>query len=206
MRRRQEKVSDIFSSSACPKEQEQSRPRIQMKVHRSKDPNCELKEKEDSYYCAICTPEGCICSSNWPHISNWWRIRRQKMKKERYCMKSLIGMQIWRSDDYCARLSTPMRLPRHPPKVLMFKSRKCPAGVMPDLPPKPDHLKNRNVEPEEEDCEYLEPVQQHVYTELTLTEESEVESEIYAATVPTEQLYTEVEVAYEPVGSMEELE
>ena len=44
----------------------------------------------------------------------------------------------------------------------MPKSRKCPAGwpagVRPDLPPKPDQLKNRNAEPEEEKCEYLEPV------------------------------------------------
>ena len=55
MRRRQENVSDNFSSSAHPKEQEQFRPIVWMKLHRLEDPNCELKEKEDSNYCAICS-------------------------------------------------------------------------------------------------------------------------------------------------------
>ena len=52
MRRRQENVSDIFSSSACPKEQEQSRPRVWMKLHKEKDPNHKLEEREGKY-CAI---------------------------------------------------------------------------------------------------------------------------------------------------------
>ena len=57
--------------------------------------------------------------------------------------------------DYHARVPTPIRQPRQPLKVLMFEGRKCPAGwpagVRPDITPKPDHLKNRNAEPEEED-------------------------------------------------------
>ena len=45
-----------------------------------------------------------------------------------------------------------------------------------------------------------------MYTKPAPTEESEVEPEIHATTVPTEQLDTDVEGAYEPVGSMGELE
>ena len=59
-----------------------------------------------------------------------------------------------------------------------------------------DHLKNKHMTPmEEEECEYLEPIQSHVYTELT--EELTKESDNHAR---------QQEPAYEPVGSMEQLE
>ena len=48
-------------------------------------------------------------------------------------------------------------------------------GVRPEIPPKPDHLKNKHLTlvDEEEECEYHKPIQNHVYTELTeeLTED-----------------------------------
>ena len=72
--------------------------------------------------------------------------------------------------------------------------------------PKPDCLNNRITEPEEEEnCKYLEPVQRHEYAEPTSTEESEIDSEFHDNTAPMRQPNTE-EDAYEPVGSMEELE
>ena len=43
-----------------------------------------------------------------------------------------------------------------------------PTGVRPDLPPKPDHLRNKQFsqqEQEEEECKYLEPVPRHEYEE-----------------------------------------
>ena len=60
------------------------------------------------------------------------------------------------------------RQPRQPPKVLMLLSRKHPAGwpvvVRPEIPPKPDRLRNRHVASvDKEECEYLEPIQNHVY-------------------------------------------
>ena len=54
----------------------------------------------------------------------------------------------WHADleetpDYCKRVPTLRRQPRQPLKVLMFQPRKhpagWPAGVRPNLPPKPDH-------------------------------------------------------------------
>ena len=57
-------------------------------------------------------------------------------------------------------------------------------------------IKNRHVAPvEKEECKYLKPIQRHVYTELT--EESELD---------THARQQEIEDAYEPVGSMEQLE
>ena len=94
-RRRHENTSHNFSSSAHQKEQEQSRPRIWMKVCRLRDPNYEHKEKENSNYCAICNPEGQYVLVIGQTNQIGLRIRRQKMKK-RYCLKSLIGIQIWR--------------------------------------------------------------------------------------------------------------
>ena len=48
------------------------------------------------------------------------------------------------TSDYHVRVPTLRRQPSQPPKVLMFSSRKYPAGwlagVRPDLPPKPDCL------------------------------------------------------------------
>ena len=106
---------------------------------------------------------------------------------------------------YHVRVPSLRRQPRQLPKVLMVSSRKCPAGwlagVRPNLPPKPNHL-NRNKEPEEEqEYEYLEPVQRHEYAEPTSIEESEIDSEVYAARQPNTE-----EDAYEPLGGMEELE
>ena len=54
--------------------------------------------------------------------------------------------------------------------------RNCPAGwpkgVSPEVPPKPDHLRNRHNQPipeekEEEECNYLEPIQRDCYEEPT---------------------------------------
>ena len=102
--------------------------------------------------------------------------------------------------DYHAGVPTLRRQPRQPPKVLMFQPRKCPAGIRPNLPHKPDHLQ-RNREPvEEEECEYLEPVQRHEYAEPTPMEESEIDSKFHAVRQPN----TEEDV-YEPVGSFEQL-
>ena len=180
-----------------------------MKLHRVNVPNHELKEREGKY-CAICTPSGCICPSNWPDKSDWEEKREETEEEEEVQpVESDWDADLEEAPDYHATFPIPMRQHGQPPKVLMLEPRKCPAGwpagVRSDLPSKLDHLKNRNAQPEEE-CEYLEPVQRHVSTEPTPMEESEVEPEIHVTTVPTEQPDTDVEGAYEPVGSMEELE
>ena len=69
-------------------------------------------------------------------------------------------------------------------------------GVRPEIPPKPDHLKNRHMAPvEEEECVYLKLIQVHEYSELT------EESDNHAR-----QQEPAYEPAHEPVGSMEQLE
>ena len=91
-----------------------------------------------------------------------------------------------------------MRRPRQLPKVLMFQLHKCPACWSADLVPS-----NGYGEEQDQECEYIELVQRHVYMEPTPREDLEAEPKIPVATVPIE---LEIENAYEPIRGMEELE
>ena len=79
-------------------------------------------------------------------------------------------------------------------KLILFQHRKgpeaWPKGVRPEVPRKPERLKNRVTI--QEDCEYLEPALSHVYEEPT--------EEWEPAYDPN------YEPPYEPVGGMENLE
>ena len=59
------------------------------------------------------------------------------------------------AQDYHARVSAPMRRLRQPPKVLLFRSQKhptgWPAGVWPELPPKPDLVPRNRYEGKEQE-------------------------------------------------------
>ena len=70
--------------------------------------------------------------------------------------------------------------------------------MRPKVPPKSDCLGNRHNQPEpeeEEECEYLKPIQRYQYAEPSYTDDT---------VMHTDQL--DKEGAYEPVGSMEDLE
>ena len=162
------------------------------------------------------SPEGCEClgkgqdTSDWAEdkdTSDWFESKDTEEDEDEAppAEESDWDADLDKALEYHARVSTLKRQSRQPPKVLMFQPRKCPAGgpagVRPNLPHKPDCLK-RNREPVEEDeFEYLEPVQRHEYAEPTPMEESEIDSEFHAVRQPN----TEEDV-YEPVGSMEQLE
>ena len=98
MKRREENVSDNPSLPAPPKEPEQSKPRVLMRVCRIIDPNSEPKDKEDDYYCVICTPEGHECSGNRPDASDWAEDKDTSdwSKTKHHLLKGLTGMQTWR--------------------------------------------------------------------------------------------------------------
>ena len=117
------------------------------------------------------------------------------------------------AQDYCPRVPAPMKRPRQPPKVLMFQTHKCPAGwpagVLPESLSKPN-LILRNMyedkEDQEQECEYLEPGQRHIYMEPTLREDLKTKPKIPVAQISTEQPELEIENAYKQIKGMEELE
>ena len=59
--RRQENVTFLVPQPIRKNKNNQD-PEFGLKVHRVKDPNCELREGK---HCAICTSNGCIYPSNW---------------------------------------------------------------------------------------------------------------------------------------------
>ena len=109
-----------------------------------------MNVKKEGKYCVICTPNGPICPSNWLDKSDWVENKEETEEEEEEEVQPVES--DWDTDldeapVYCARVPTPMTWPRQPPKVLLFESRKSPAGwpagVRPDLLPKARFLKEQ---------------------------------------------------------------
>ena len=127
---------------------------------RVKDPNPKPKENEDDYYCAICTPEGSECPGNGPDASDrvedkdtsdWFQTKdTEEDEKEEAppAEESDWDADLEEAPDYHAIVPTVRsRQARQPTKVLLFSSRKHPAGwlagVRPSLAPLTRPLKQK---------------------------------------------------------------
>ena len=100
-----------------------------------RNPNQELKGIDDTQYCNICTPAWCVCSKIGPDNLDWSDNNDKTEDEEAPPAEELDwDADLEQAPDYHARPPTLMRRqPRQPPKVLMFRTRKCtarcPAGV-----------------------------------------------------------------------------
>ena len=155
-------------------------------------------------YCYVCTPNGGVCPSTWENFSN--HSDKEGPEEEEEQEESDWHANLEEVRDYHAR--TPVTRPRQPQKVLLFQSHRPPAGwpadIRPKLPPKLDLVPNNKYAEQEQECEYLEPVQRHVYTEPTPIDEQESEPEPKTplVMVSAKQQEPEPENAYEPIRGM----
>ena len=137
-------------------------------------------DKEEDEYCENCTHMGHRCACKRPDDSDWAPHNQHLFdpqitddeKEEAPPAESDWNTDIDQALDYHARPPMLMRRPKQQPKVVTFQPRRCPAGwpkgVRPEVPPKPDCLKNKfiaHVNEKEGECRFLELVQHYVYEE-----------------------------------------
>ena len=160
-------------------------------------------------YCDVCTSNGNVCPSTWVNCSN--HSDKEETEEEEEQEESDLDADLEEARDYHAR--PPMKKSRQPPKVLHFQSHRppagWPAGVRLKFSLKPDLASKIKCAEQEQECEYLEQVQRHVYTEPTpMDDEQESESALKMplVMVPSKPQKPEPDNAFEPIRGMEELE
>ena len=76
-------------------------------------------------------PNGCVCPSTWEYNSNHIENEgtdEEEIEEEEEPEESDWDADLEEAQDYCARVSAPMRRPRQPTKVLQFQAHRPPAG------------------------------------------------------------------------------